>query len=120
MAQADLAVSRLLSRLKGGIWAIMGKVLAIAVVAVIVVAGVSYFVGHGVLLTGDAKSVANVALQSAGSTCWTTTACSSSHRAFRRSAPVPAPASLRSSSRRTRTSPERTRPERRSGRIAAG
>ncbi|HKF77543.1 MAG TPA: hypothetical protein VKF59_15495 [Candidatus Dormibacteraeota bacterium] len=66
MAQADLAVSRLLSCLKRGDLAIMGKVVAIAVVAVIVVAGVSYFVGHGVLVTGDARSVANVALQSAG------------------------------------------------------
>jgi hypothetical protein len=66
MERADLAVSRLLSRLKGGDRAIMGKVLTIAVAAVLVVAGISYLVGHGVVATGDARSVANVALQSAG------------------------------------------------------
>src|SRR5215469_10358443 len=120
MAQADLAVSRLLSRLKRGDLAIMGKVVAIAVVAVIVVAGVSYFVGHGVLVTGDARSVANVALQSAGKHALDYDSVLKLTSSARPSAQVPAPASVRSSRRRTRTSPERTRPERRSGRIGPG
>lgn len=44
----------------------MRKVLAIAAVSGLVVAGFAYFVGHAVVTTGDARSIANVALESAG------------------------------------------------------